>query len=184
MLMLEGKSRNRSVLQMGLSKVVYWPPRSSPSSYQQCSTRLSETRGVASIHSPVKGLTHSAEEMQKTVDAFSDATKKFGLKINIKKTEMLYQPNSTTTGEEYIMVDGNKLNPVPEFTYLGSTISINGRIDDEIHRRMAKAGASFSRLRQRHCNNRLVYMRVKSKVYRAVVLSTLLYGAEAWTLYR
>ena len=37
------KSRNRSVLQMGSMKVVYWPPHSSPSSYQQCSTRLSET---------------------------------------------------------------------------------------------------------------------------------------------
>ena len=35
MLVSEGKSRNRSVLQMGTSKVVFWPPRSSPSSYQR-----------------------------------------------------------------------------------------------------------------------------------------------------
>ena len=41
MLVLEGKSRNRLVLQMGSGKVVYWPPCCSPSSYQQCSTRLS-----------------------------------------------------------------------------------------------------------------------------------------------
>ena len=40
---------------------------------------------------------HSAEEMQKIVDAFSDESKKFGLKINIKKTEVLYQSNSTRT---------------------------------------------------------------------------------------
>ena len=68
-------------------------------------------------------VAHSAEEMQKIVDAFSDASKKFGLKINIKKTEVLYQSNSTRTREEDIMVDGNKLNSVLEFTYLGSTIS-------------------------------------------------------------
>ena len=37
-------------------------------------------------------VAHSAEEMQKIVDAFSDASKKFGLKINTKKTEVLYQP--------------------------------------------------------------------------------------------
>ena len=67
-------------------------------------------------------VAHSAEEMQKIVDAFSDASKKFGLKINIKKTEVLYQPNSTKTREEDIMFDGNKLNSVLEFTYLGSTI--------------------------------------------------------------
>ena len=40
---------------------------------------------------------YSAEKMQKIVDALSDASKKFSLKINIKKTEVLYQPNSTRT---------------------------------------------------------------------------------------
>ena len=129
-------------------------------------------------------VVHSAEEMQKIVDAFSDASKKFGLKINIKKTEVLYQPNSTRTREEDIMVDRNKLNYVLGFTYLGSTISNNGCIDDEIKRRMAKASASFGRLRQRLWNNHHVSMRVKDNTYRALVLSTLLYGAEAWTVYR
>ena len=38
-------------------------------------------------------VAHSAEEMQKLVDALSDASKKFGLKIIIKKTEVLYQSN-------------------------------------------------------------------------------------------
>ena len=55
-----------------------------------------------------------------------------GLKINMKKTEVLYQSNSTRTREEDIMVDGNKLKSVLEFTYLGSTISSDGCIDDEI----------------------------------------------------
>ena len=35
----------------GVSKVVYWPPRSSPSFYQQCSMRLSETWGGVYIQS-------------------------------------------------------------------------------------------------------------------------------------
>ena len=129
-------------------------------------------------------VAHSAEEMQKIVDAFSDASKKFGLKINIKKTEVLYQPNSIRTREDDIMVDGNKLNSVLEFTYLGSTISSNGCMVDEIQRRMAKASASIGRLRQRLWNNHHVSMRVKGKIYRAIVLSTLLFGAEAWTVYR
>ena len=82
------------------------------------------------------------------------------------------------------MVDGNKLNSVLEITYLGSKISSNGCIDDEIHRRMAKTSAPFGRLRQRLWNNHHVSMRVKDKIYRTIVLSTLLYGAEAWTVYR
>ena len=125
-------------------------------------------------------VAHSAEEMQKIVNAFSNALKKFDLKINIKKTKVLYQPNSTRTREED-MVDGNKLNSVLEFTYLGSTISSNGCTDVEIQRRMAKASASFGRLRQRLWNNLHVSMRVKGKIYRLIVLSTLLYGTEACT---
>ena len=52
-------------------------------------------------------VAHSVEEMQKIVDALSDASRKFGLKINIKKTEVLYQPSATRTREEDITVDGN-----------------------------------------------------------------------------
>ena len=127
-------------------------------------------------------VAHSAEEMQKIEYAFSDASKKFGMKFNIKKTEMLYQPNSTRTREEDIMVDGNKLTSVLEFTYHGSTITSKRCTDDEIQRRLAKASASFGRLHQRLWNNHPVSMRVIGKIYRAIVLSTLLYGAR--TVYR
>ena len=171
MLVLEGKSRNRSVSQMGSSKVVYWPyvllhlpisnarrgfPRHGDGVYIQ-SRQSADLFNVAHFRAKTKTtrilmkellfaddsalVAHSAEDMQKIVDAFTDASKKFGLNINIKKTEVLYQPNSTRTREEDIMVD--KLNSVLEFTYLRSTISSNGCIDDEIQRRMAKASASF-----------------------------------------
>ena len=73
-------------------------------------------------------------------------SEKFGLKINIKKIEVLYHANSTRIRVEDIMVDGNKLNSVLEFIYFGSTISSSGCIDDEIQRRMAKASTSFGRL--------------------------------------
>ena len=104
-------------------------------------------------------VAHSAEEIQKIVHAFSHSSKKFGQ----KNAEVLYQPNSTRTREEDIMVDRNKLNAVLKFTYLGSTTPSNGRIDDEIQARMAKASASIGRLRQILWNNHHVSMRVKGK---------------------
>ncbi|KAK2142355.1 hypothetical protein NP493_4917g00000 [Ridgeia piscesae] len=54
----EGKSRNLC-LQMGSSKVVYWPHALSPSSYLQCSTRLSDTWEMASTYCSYRALTHS-----------------------------------------------------------------------------------------------------------------------------
>lgn len=119
------------------------------------------------------------------MDAFSSASKKCGLKINIKKTEVLYQACSQTPSlGEPIKVDDADLNSVTDFTYLGSTISKDGRLDVESQKRMAKASSAFDRLQSRLWNNYHVSMRTKCNIYRAVVVSTLLYGAESWTLYR
>ena len=50
--------------------------------------------------------------------------------------------------------------------------------------RMSKASMSFGRLRERLWNNLNVSIRVKRKIYRAFILSTLLYGTETWTVYK
>ena len=92
---------------------------------------------------------HSAEEIQRIVDAVANASSKFGLKINIKKTEVMFQPNSTMTMEEDINVDETTLNPVKEFTYLGSIIASDGHIEAELQKKMSKASMSFGRLRER-----------------------------------
>ena len=41
----------------------------------------------------------------------------------------MFQPNSTMTMEEDINVDKTTLNPVQEFTYLGSIIASDGHIE-------------------------------------------------------
>ena len=88
------------------------------------------------------------------------------------------------TMEEDINVDETTLTHVKEFTYLGSIIASDGHIEAELKKRMSKASMSFGRLRERLRNNHNVSIRVKGKIYRAIILSTLLYGAETWTVYR
>ena len=105
----------------------------------------------------------SAEEIQRIVDAFANASSKFGLKINIKKTEVMFQPNSKMTMEEDNNVDETTLNPVKEFTYLGSIIASDSHIDAELQKRMSKASMSFWRLQERLWNNHNVSIRVKEK---------------------
>ena len=78
----------------------------------------------------------------------------------------------------------NPLNVVDKFTYLGSTLSQNAMIDDDVSTRIGKASASFGRLTKRLWNERGVRLATKISVYCAVVLPTLLYGCEAWTPYR
>ena len=49
---------------------------------------------------------------------------------------------------------------------------------------MARDSVSLGRLRQRLWKNHRVSIRVEGKIYRAIMLSTLLYRDEAWTVYR
>ena len=98
---------------------------------------------------------------------------------------MIYQPKP---GADYtaptITIDNNALNVVDKFTYLGSTISQNALIDDEISARIGKGSGSFGKLTKRLWSKRGVRLATKVNVYCAVVLPTLLYGCEAWTPYR
>jgi len=132
-------------------------------------------------------VAHEEESMQVLVDRFSAAAKQFSLKINIRKTECLYQPvknvNPVPSPKE-INVEGEGLVQCKNFVYLGSTISSNARLEHEISLRMGKASAAYGLLKTRLWENHRVTTRIKCKVYRAVVLSSLLYGAETWTVYR
>ena len=132
-------------------------------------------------------VAHTASDMQLLVDRFSMATSQFTLKINIKKTECMYQPVKFICPPPEpidITIDEVPLVKTTDFTYLGRTVSSSSKIDKELRTRTGKASAAFGKLQQRLWNNKHVSIRVKCKVYRAVVLSTLLYGAETWTIYR
>ena len=127
----------------------------------------------------------SEADMQHSVDKFSDACDNFGLTISTKKTEVMHQP---APGKPYvepnISVNGKRLNVVEKFTYLGSTLSRTAVIDDEVNTRLAKASASFGRLHKNVWDRNGITIETKIKVYKAVVLTTLLYGCESWTVYQ
>ena len=63
---------------------------------------------------------------------------------------------------------------------MGCTILSDAKIDKEIDNRLAKANSAFSRLYKCVWNNKSLKCKTKISVYRAAVLSTLLYGSEAW----
>ena len=68
----------------GSSKAVYWRPPSFPSSYQQCSTMLSETWGMASTYSPDRALTYSTSHTTgEKAACLHDATSAFDHEDNL-----------------------------------------------------------------------------------------------------
>ena len=75
------------------------------------------------------------------------------------------------------------LEVVSQFTYLGSTTSANGSLDAELGKRICKAATTMTKLSSRVRENKKLTTQTKTAVYRACVLSTLLYGSESWTTY-
>ena len=130
-------------------------------------------------------VAHSHADAQDIITRFADSARIFGLKINIKKTEVMYQPppGSTDPGLD-IQINGENLNNVKNFKYLGTTVSDNNKHDAELELRISNASKAFGRLRDRVWQNKDLTIKTKCAVYRAIVLSTLLYGVEAWVVYR
>ncbi|VDL92167.1 unnamed protein product [Schistocephalus solidus] len=69
------------------------------------------------------------------------------------------------------------------FAFLGSTLSRNTRINDEVAERISKASQAFDRLQASVANGHGIHPNTKLKMYKAVVLTTLLYGAKTCTIY-
>ena len=96
-------------------------------------------------------VAHDAESMQRLVDRFPSAADQFSLKINIKKTECLFQPvqNIRAQTPVDILVHDEALVQTKNFVYLGSTITDNVRLDSELTFRLGKASAAYGKLRER-----------------------------------
>ena len=130
-------------------------------------------------------VAHYPEELQLVMDRFTIACTCFGLTVSIKKSKVMYTP---APGDPYvepnIFVYGKRLEVVREFVYLGSTVSNDGSLDAEIKQRISKASKSFGGLEDRVWSDGDLTLATKMSVYRACVLSSLLYASETWTLYQ
>ena len=101
------------------------------------------------------------------------------------KTEVLHQLSPQEAYcPPHITIGETELKAVQQFTYMGCTISSDARLDKEVDNRLAKASSAFGRLHSRVWNNKHLNKATMISVYRAVVLTTLLYGSESWATYR
>ena len=123
---------------------------------------------------------HTEKDLQDLMDCFAKACEDFGLTISLKKTNILGQD---TTDPPSITINDYQLDVVHNFTYLGSTITDDLSMDTEIDRRIGRATSTLARLSTRVWTNSRLTRNTKISVYRACVITALLYGSESWTLY-
>ena len=128
-------------------------------------------------------IADTTEKLQALVDMVKRESEKMGLKINIKKTEVVVASKNSEPPNCNIIIDNTRIKQASNFIYLGSTITQDARSNKEIERRILIAKNSFNNMRNLLKNNR-INVQTRVRALKTYIWSTLMYGAESWTINR
>ena len=121
-------------------------------------------------------MEESKEELKSLLMKVKEESKKPGLKFNIQNTKiMAFSPITSW------QIDGEKVETVADFIFLGSKITVDGDSSHKIKRRLLlgrKAMTNLDSVLQRR-DNTLV---IKVYIVKAVVFPVVMYGCESWTI--
>ena len=78
-------------------------------------------------------------------------------------------------------IDNTSIERVEEFKYLGTTITHQNSIQEEIKSRLKLGNACYHSV-QNLLFSRLLSKNLKIKIYRTIILPVVLYGCETWSL--
>ena len=118
-------------------------------------------------------------EATEILNDISRAAQPYGLRINEAKTKMMTSDGSNAD----VFLEGIRIEQVQKFKYLGSMLEegiVAATID--VNSRIGTATAAFATLKRGLWSRSNVSIKTKIRIYRTLVLPSLLYGSETWTL--
>ena len=113
------------------------------------------------------------------MDGLTTTAMKYDMKINVKTTKAMLVSKSVG-GTVNIVVEGQIVEQVKKFRYLGAIITEDGRCEAEVKARIAMAKDAFSKRKELLSRN--MSRVVKKKIVKAIIWSVALYGCETWAL--
>jgi len=130
-------------------------------------------------------MDNTRDGLQESTDLLAHYSSYAGLKINAKKTQCMVV-SKCASQRPYIerdtidlAVEGEPVEQVSNFLYLGAVISGDGTIERDLDVRIQKANLAFIQL-YKIWNSRTIKTPTKIRIYKAAVITILLYGAEVW----
>ena len=115
---------------------------------------------------------------QQKVTRLSENGLKTGLKINKEKTKTI-RINSRNANP--IVLDGDDVEDVETFKYLGAYVDKTGGANYDIRCRIGQASSAFKRF-TKVWNSSSYWRRTKIRLFNSNVVSVLLYGCETWKM--
>ena len=121
-------------------------------------------------------MAKSQEELKSLLMKVKEESEKAGLKLNIQKTKKMACGPITSW-----QIDGETMETVTDFIFLGSKITADGTCSHEIKRHLLLRRKAIANL-DSVLKNRDIALPTKVHLVKAMVFPVVMYGCESWTV--
>ena len=121
-------------------------------------------------------LMAESKELKSLLMKVKEESEKVGLKLNIQITKIM--ASSPITSWE---IDGETVETVADFIFLGSTITADGDCSHEIKRHLLLERKVMTSL-DSILKSRDITLPTKVRLVKAIVFPLVMYGCESWTI--
>ena len=121
-------------------------------------------------------MAESEEELKSLLMKVEEESEKVGLKLNIQKMKIM--ASGPITSWE---MNGETVETVADFTFLGSKITADGDCSHEIKRRLLLGRKVMTNL-DSILKNRDITLPTKVRQVKAMVFPVVMYGCASWTV--
>ena len=121
-------------------------------------------------------LMGESEELKSILMKVREESEKVGLKLNIQKMKIMASGPITSW-----QIDGETVETVSDFIFLGSKITANGDCSHEIKRCLLLGSKVMINL-DSILKSRDVTLPTKVHLFKALVFPVVMYGCESWTI--
>jgi hypothetical protein len=127
-------------------------------------------------------LGNSVNTIKENSETLLEASRDVRLEINADKTKYMIMSRHPNSGQNQNIRIANELSEnVAKFKYLGTTLTNQNDIRDEIKSRLNSGNACYHSVQNLLCY-RLISNNLKIKIYKTVILPLVLYECETWSL--
>ena len=121
-------------------------------------------------------MTENEEEQKSLLRKMKEESEKVGLKLNIQKTNIMASGCMTSW-----QIDGETMETVTDFIFLGSRITADGDCSHEIKRCLLLERKVMTKL-DSILKSRNITLPPKVRLVKAMVFPVVMYGCESWTV--
>ena len=121
-------------------------------------------------------MTESKEKLKSLLMKVKQESETVGLKLNIQKTKIM--ASGPITSWE---IEGETVETLSDFTFLGSKITADGDCSHEIKRRLLLERKVMTNL-VNILKSRDIALSTKVRLVKAIVFPVVMYGYESWTV--